>query len=728
MSVACRMSVVLGAAVLMFTGETPGQQAYWAESEPTRVRRIHVDGSDFTTLFSAYRIAPWGIHFDSHAGKLYWCDWRVTGIRRSNMDGTAIETLGGTQQSSTYPIDVVVDDDSTWIYWTEMSSNSVARRNLHTGELQQIFSSPSALPTGIAIDSATEMVYWGDYNGMIFRSNPDGTGVIPIISGPFAPWGLDVDSETGKLYWCDTQSGSIRRANLDGSSIETITGDGTSAPWVLAIDHHLGRLFWLDKATGQLASSNLDGKDARTIMTNLPIGTGLACDPGNQRVYWAEGGSDGRIGVAQYDGSVQEPIVETDRTAVCGLAVDTVNSELLWGDCGGHKIRRTDFNGVQLGDLFASDQSFIALAIDNDAGKLYWLDQFGSPVRRTIRRANINGSNIETVIANVDDAYDFALDAVGDRLYWYDYETGHRRFLRASANGGDIEILFELVDNPWEVAVDAESESIYWSTFSTTTQGDFGKIWMSDMEGANRQVIRSTEDFSIKDIAVDTTLQRLIWIETSTDSMRLLSSNLDGQSVDYVWSQSEVPYAHSLAIVNQLFVISTAPASCAIDARQPHELKDPSVTYGWESIELTFSEPIGEVGPGDFVITEIGGDGLAPEIALAQAIDADTARITLASSVQPGAWTCFRHVASGLQSCIGYLPGDVNGDGMSSTVDVLRLVDSLNGQIDPPLAEYQTDINRSGASDAADVLRLIDLFNGADTFESWLGRSLAECP
>ena len=75
---------------------------------------------------------------------------------------------------------------------------------------------------------------------------------------------------------------------------------------------------------------------------------------------------------------------------------------------------------------------------------------------------------------------------------------------------------------------------------------------------------------------------------------------------------------------------------------------------------------------------------------------------------------------------IGFLPGDVNGDGTSGPVDILDLIDSLNGVV--PLPPERTDINRSGVATPVDILRLIDLLNGANSTRPWLGVSLPERP
>jgi hypothetical protein len=78
--------------------------------------------------------------------------------------------------------------------------------------------------------------------------------------------------------------------------------------------------------------------------------------------------------------------------------------------------------------------------------------------------------------------------------------------------------------------------------------------------------------------------------------------------------------------------------------------------------------------------------------------------------------------------CVGWLPADANGDGTSSPVDILAIIDNLNSRLEPPLEIWQCDINRSSLCEPSDILRLIDLLNGAGVYDSWNGQSLPACP
>ena len=93
-----------------------------------------------------------------------------------------------------------------------------------------------------------------------------------------------------------------------------------------------------------------------------------------------------------------------------------------------------------------------------------------------------------------------------------------------------------------------------------------------------------------------------------------------------------------------------------------------------------------------------------------------------------GACTTLTYIPTGWTTQIRSLPGDVNGDGLTSPIDILALIDHLNGITDPPLPDWQCDIDQSGVCNGLDILQLIDLLNGAVGDTPWNGAEAPVCP
>ena len=71
------------------------------------------------------------------------------------------------------------------------------------------------------------VIYWTDVSAggwqphSIMRANSDGSGLTTLLTEPSDFRGMAVDSLGGKMYWTNTGALAIKRANLDGSSIES---------------------------------------------------------------------------------------------------------------------------------------------------------------------------------------------------------------------------------------------------------------------------------------------------------------------------------------------------------------------------------------------------------------------------------------------------------------------------------------------------------------------------
>jgi len=157
-------------------------------------------------------------------------------------------------------------------------------------------------------------------------------------------------------------------------------------------------------------------------------------------------------------------------------------------------------------------------------------------------------------------------------------------------------------------------------------------------------------------------------------------------------------------------MFASVPTNCAVDARQPYALGDGGAWLGWDAVDIEFSGAMSDVTTAHFSVTQRGGHGTPPVVATISQFDSHTVRVALAEPVEPDAWTCVHHTGSGTKTCVGYLPGDVNGDRTVGPVDLGTLIDCLNGAASCDLR--QCDVNRSGFCDSQDILREIDLLNG----------------
>src|SRR6266404_8263499 len=96
------------------------------------------------------------------------------------------------------------------------------------------------LPDGIVVDVDAGHIYWTNMgvpslnDGSIERADLDGQNRVTIIreGKTFTPKQLHLEKKSRKLYWCDREGMRVMRANLDGSSIETLvdSSNGDARP------------------------------------------------------------------------------------------------------------------------------------------------------------------------------------------------------------------------------------------------------------------------------------------------------------------------------------------------------------------------------------------------------------------------------------------------------------------------------------------------------------------
>lgn len=170
----------------------------------------------------------------------------------------------------------------------------------------------------------------------------------------------------------------------------------------------------------------------------------------------------------------------------------------------------------------------------------------------------------------------------------------------------------------------------------------------------------------------------------------------------------------------------TDPQNNTVDARQPHPVGSTTPPQGISVITAT--APSGAANS-CWRMCETADTG-TPNSIQSVVANGNTYTINLTRPITPGAVTKVAYnPTTGSPTTAAFFahPANVNGDSISSPVDILRVIDCLNG-LDPgvncPWGTYSKDIDQSGQFNPADVLRVIDLLNGADAFTVWNNTSL----
>lgn len=250
-------------------------------------------------------------------------------LRRVNSDDTGLQTLanvGGGLRG------VAVDAYAGKIYWTDVDNDVIRRANLNGSGAEDLVTSGLAFPMSIDINVLEGKFYWTDQSlDQIWSANLDGSDA-HAVTDVFAPTGIQVDAANGKLYWTEAvpntygKEGVIRRANLDGSDIETVVA-GVDRPARIALDLAGGKIYWSDYVVDVVRRANLDGTNVETLHVvgaNLNPG-GVTLDLRNGKVYWGSETSsvphESKLMRMNLDGSVQEEVTGIDFGTVSSIVI-----------------------------------------------------------------------------------------------------------------------------------------------------------------------------------------------------------------------------------------------------------------------------------------------------------------------------------------------------------------------------------------------------------------------
>jgi sugar lactone lactonase YvrE len=267
-------------------GEALAQKMYWTDGLDGRLRRADLDGTNIEDLvIGAGR--PVNIALDLANEKMFWADTVTDKIYRANLDGSGSETiitLGSPTPLLSEGYGLALDVADNKIYWTnEGHDNKIFRANLDGTDIVALVEIPNGNPFALALGPSGRRAYFshgGDPRQKIQRADLEVGGVVRdlITNGLITPAGIALDIDLGKMYWTDASLGTIQRANLDGTSIETVVTNDLQFPWGIAIDDRNRKMYWAEANNRAIRRANLDGTDVETLVTDTGHALGIALD------------------------------------------------------------------------------------------------------------------------------------------------------------------------------------------------------------------------------------------------------------------------------------------------------------------------------------------------------------------------------------------------------------------------------------------------------------------
>ena len=292
-------------------------------------------------------------------------------------------------------------------------------------------SSPAAPPSR---DTGAKL-YWTEYQwdsvtGSIMRANLDGTQVQSLFRYYYGEIdGIDLDPENRKMYWAvsglldsSTPRVEFRRADMNGSQDEYQFGwrqpsaveDLWIVPTDLALDVDAGKIYWT--ARGE-----------RYIQLKLE--------------------TQGLIQRANLDGSHMETLISGLQDVPREIALDVARGKMYWLSRG--NIEQANLDGTNVESALPQPSSLSSLVLDADASTLYGTSN------GEIHRISLDTAHTETLLQGIG-ASDLAIDLDDGQVYWSNYGEG--KILRADLDGSGAETLISGASEPRKIVFGAAPE------------------------------------------------------------------------------------------------------------------------------------------------------------------------------------------------------------------------------------------------------------------------------
>ena len=444
------------------------------------------------------------------------------------------------------------------MYWTNRGfGTQIQRADLDGSNVEDLITTETGVPDGIALDLTEGKMYWTSRVGEIRRANLDGSNAEHLITEAVKfPQGIALDVAGGKMYWTDRDTNKIQRANLDGSNVEDLITSGIGAPRDIALDLTKGRMYWKEQDTDKIQRANLDGSDIEDLFPSgigYPRNVGIALDVGEGKMYWTDRWSEFLIRRADLDGSNVENLL-TSLSEPLFIALDSVGGKMYWAvyaqvDVGrdASAIYRADLDGSNVENVVGAKAGSREFILDVDGGKIYWDREdvpptFYPEAPNFILRADLDGSNVEDlVLVLMESGIPRLWDVGGDKLYWSKRDwMDETTVLRTELDGSNDEVLVTGISHLWKFVLDLAGDKIYWMEVNDPVSEGSKRIRSTmrraDLDGSNVEDLAVVSSPWYFGPALEVVGGKIYWInsyeEDESHISTILRANLDGSNIE----------------------------------------------------------------------------------------------------------------------------------------------------------------------------------------------------
>ncbi|XP_029831536.4 low-density lipoprotein receptor-related protein 4, partial [Ixodes scapularis] len=360
-----------------------GSRLIWADAKQDVIESVGLDGKNRRVLVRDIA-HPYGVA--AFSGNLYWTDWETRAIHQSRLNGHDGHIIRGNLAGL---MDLRAID-------TEYAGASACGRN-NGGCSHLCLRKPHgfscACPTGVLLKPDTRTCERAPSAFLLFANRgslreisvdtPDNTDIHLPLNDIYNAVAVDFHFDEWKLYYTDVTLDVIRRADLNGSSMEVVIDQELAAADGLALDWIAKNIYWTDSGRKAIEVARANGS-SRKLLINLDLDEprALALFPEKGCIFWSDWGKLPKIERSFMDGSARRVIIATELGWPNGLTIDYEAERLYWVDAQLDCIEFSDLNGKNRHKLIEGVAHPFGLT--QYESHIYWTDW----TTKAIERAN----------------------------------------------------------------------------------------------------------------------------------------------------------------------------------------------------------------------------------------------------------------------------------------------------------------------------------------------------
>lgn len=207
-------------------------RVFWANLGADTISSANLDGSAAANLNTAGATVdePSGVAIDPAAGKIYWANQGADTISWANLDGSGggnLDTAGAPVEG---PAGVAVYPAAGRIYWANFLGDSIAYANLDGsgGAEVPIRGEEPDGPVAVALYPGAHAIFWTNAKdlGSIGEANLEVLRGRTFEVAAARPTGIAIDTERNTLYWAETGADAIFTSSLYGGEARPLDTGG----------------------------------------------------------------------------------------------------------------------------------------------------------------------------------------------------------------------------------------------------------------------------------------------------------------------------------------------------------------------------------------------------------------------------------------------------------------------------------------------------------------------